>query len=203
MSRDAELWVAVSVIQSATHGAVQHTASHLIVRYAFAVEPRLASASRLYLHSALRTEGCVDVSSTHTHTNAVTQSAPVRCWRNKQSTHTHTPCKAQSPFPSSSLLLTLASQFASELSHSGLYILFNNILSPRWVPLRADLTVQCAACLLRESGGQEAVRLFWTKNVRLVSLKLPLQFKTWRWRRPNWIFVFLHFQHKRCTCFGI
>lgn len=38
MSWDAELWVAVSAIQSATHGAVQHTASLLIVRYAFAME---------------------------------------------------------------------------------------------------------------------------------------------------------------------
>lgn len=87
-------------------------------------------------------------SLTHIHTRASTQSAPVCCSQNKQA---HTLGNAQSPFPSCSLLLTLASQFASELSHSGLYILFNNILSPRWVPLRADLTVQCAACLLRKS----------------------------------------------------
>lgn len=41
MSRDADLWVAVSAIQSATQGAVQHTASLLIVQYAFAMEHNL------------------------------------------------------------------------------------------------------------------------------------------------------------------
>lgn len=143
MSWDQELWVAVSLIQSATHGAVQYTASVLIVRYAFAAMHNLfLQPFSLYLVQQGERTG-----ENHTLVNPFTHTKCF-CVARKQVCTLHPSTTTQFLFSSLSDTRKTNLHLNSPTVGCGLYILFNNILSCHWVLIWADLTVQCAACLL-------------------------------------------------------
>lgn len=108
MSWDEELWLAVSLIQSAPHRAAQHRASDLIVRYAF---PPMCDCfcSRFLLQQA----GRVTHSFAHTHTHTKRS-----CVAHKQVCILH-PATATDAL----LFVTHTTLFAFKISGlSGLYV---------------------------------------------------------------------------------
>ncbi len=159
MSWEEELWVAVSLIQSAPHRAVQYTASVLIVRYAFPTMHNCFCSRFLSTYSSSERERERERErENHTLVNSFTRTKCL-CVAHKQvhilhpATTTHT-C---TQFPFSSLWDTqIDNPFAFELSHSGLYIFFINILFCHCVLIWADLyCAVCCLCTFNDTVGSE------------------------------------------------
>lgn len=152
MSWDQELWVAVSLIQSATHGAVQYTASVLIVRYAFAAMHNLfLQPFSLYLGQQGERIG-----ENHTLVNPFTHTKCF-CVARKQVCTLHPSTTTQFLFSSlwhSQTNLHLNSPTVG----CELYILFNNILSCHWVDLSWPYCAVCCLFTFKDAVGRKLGR---------------------------------------------
>lgn len=176
MSWDEELWVAVSLIQSAPHRAVQYTASVLIVRYAFPPMHNCFRSPFLSTYSSSKRES-------HTCELIHTHKVPLCC--SQTSTH-YEPYNhhvyAHNSFSSYVSDTRTQIHLLIELSaNSGLYIFFTNILFCHGALIWADL--YCAVCCWWTFNGTvgRQFKVLWTELHFKLNSVLTYVSVTWFW----------------------